>query len=125
MPAYQTSGSITALYQGDSGLAWSNENPGLAAKSLQFALVPTIGAGGQHASVEVTYSGNPGAVQVDFQTSDTDIDADYVTKTSLAAVNAAFTGRLELGPPFTAKFCRLVNVAQANLLPFTAKITKG
>lgn len=127
MPAYQTTGSITALYQGDSFFFWNNETPAVGSSSLQAALGMDGGSQGTAASVEISFAANPGVFEVDVQTSDTDIDSDYVSKTSInqANLNAAFVGRIEISNPLVAKFWRLKNVAMANAVEVTAKGTRG
>src|SRR6266436_6223840 len=49
---------------------------------------------------------DPGAFEIDAQTSDIDTDAQYANTTGLTAVNAGFAGRIEL-PWLWARFLRV------------------
>lgn len=126
MPGYSLLGNITALYQGDSINFWASEAVVVGSSSVQAALAPSIGSEGQAASVEIAFSADPGAFQIDVQTSDTDNDIDYVTETSITGgMNSHFVCRTEISNPFVAKFWRLNLVALTNGVTISAKGTKG
>lgn len=124
MPAYQTTGSITALYQGDSILFWNDENPAVGTSSLQAALGPAIGTSGESGSVEIVFGGAPGAFEIDVLTSDTDVDADYVSKSQITTVSTSNVARAEISP-LVAKFWRLKLISLTNAVSITAKGTRG
>lgn len=126
MPVYQTSGSITALYPGDSAIVVNNEQPASGTASRQVAIAQNPGGEAVKLSVEATFAAAPGAFEIDLQTSDTDSDADYVSETSstLTAVNANFTARAEF-PNLVALFARVITkTANANAVNSTVKITR-
>jgi len=63
---------------------------------------------------------DPGAFEFDAQVADVDADAQYANTTGLTAVNAGFSGRIEL-PLIYAKFLRvlaktLTNAVYSNVL---------
>jgi hypothetical protein len=64
---------------------------------------------------------NPGAFEVDWQTSDIDVDSQYSTVASLTGgLNGSYSGRIEL-PTFWARFSRaylatMTNAVYANVL---------
>lgn len=73
-------------------------------------------------SVEIEFSANPGAFQVDVQAADTDDTFHYVTKASLSSgLNSSFIGRIEV-TAIVAKFVRLKMVTLTNVVAVTAKI---
>jgi len=124
MPGYQTTGSITALYQGDSIMFWNGENPAVGSSSLQAALGPAIGTTGQSGSVQIVFAGAPGAFEIDVQTSDTDVASDYVSKTQITTVDSNNVARAEISP-LVAKFWRLSLVSLTNAVAITATGTIG
>lgn len=75
-------------------------------------------------SFEVGFSASPGAFQVDFQFSDTDDDAHYVTRSSMTSgLNASFVGRQEF-PSVWAKFARAKMVTLTNAVNTTVQVTR-
>ena len=125
MPAYQTTGSITALYPGDSKTVISAEQPASGTASLQVALAQNPNGAAQKLAVEVAFAGVPGAFEVDLQTSDDDVDAHYVSNTTtISAVNAGNSARVEY-PNIVALFARLLTKTQnANAVNCSATITR-
>lgn len=73
-------------------------------------------------SVELEFSANPGAFQLDVQTADTDEDKYYVTKASLSTgLNENFVGRIEV-TNVVAKFARLKMITLTNAVEVTARV---
>jgi hypothetical protein len=127
MPAYQTSGSITALYPGDSSTVINAEQPVSGTASKQVALSQNQGGGAAQAlSVSVNFSGAPGAFEIDLETADIDQDIYYVPNpATLTTVDANNTARGEY-PNIVALFARLRTKTQnANAVNCTAQITRG
>ena len=125
MSAYQTTGSITGLYPGDSSTVINNEQPASGTASRQVAVAQSPNGGQQKLSVQVSFPSAPGAFEIDLQTSDVDNDADYVSEaTTITTVNADFTARAEF-PQIVALFARLLTKTQnANGVNCTAIITR-
>lgn len=125
MPAYQASGSITALYPGDTATLILAERPAAGVASLQVALGGNPDGSPLKLSVEGLFAGAPGAFEVDLQTSDTDVDADYISQAAvLNAVNANNACRAEF-PAIVAKFARLLTKIQTtNAVNGTFRITR-
>jgi hypothetical protein len=117
MPAYNAA-TAPVVEQGRPSTVWSAEAVSNGGKSQQVSFHRRELPG--TCSVEVEFSGDPGAFSIDLQTADTDADKYYVTKTTLSAVNSSFVGRLEV-PQIVAKFARLVLVSKANAVNVTAK----
>lgn len=125
MPGYQTSGSITALYPGDSKVVFSAETPTSGTASLQVALSQAPGGTPTKLSMEIAFAAAPGAFEYDLETSDTDSDADYVPEsTTVTTVNAGFVGRAEF-PNIIALFARVrAKTQNANGVASTVKLTR-
>lgn len=126
MPAYLATREIFAIYPGDKQTVWRAESPATGAKSDRVAIGGTdIGMGqpGQ-CSIEIKFSADPGAFQIDAQVADTDTEAAYVTEsgTTVTTVNAGFYTRIEMWP-FVGKFVRLIMTDDpANAVTVTATI---
>ena len=76
-------------------------------------------------SVELIFSGAPGAFEVDLQDSDTDADAYFqsIAGASLTAVSANNTARLEQ-IPLKGKFARLYIKTLTNAVNIAARLTR-
>jgi hypothetical protein len=135
MPVYGTQSIPACPYPGDSTVVVNNELTGAGAmvtgaKSERVALFNSQHGNPQYFSVEVAFSGAPGAFSIQVQTSDTDVDGDYVSEGFgganpglINAVNAGNAARVELLAK--AKFARLLIQTQpANAVNCTAKITR-
>ena len=92
-------------------------------KSAQVALASAFSSGKVRAAVEIVWSGAPGAISVQFQTADTDIDAAYSSEgTAISTVNAGNVSRAEF-PDVVAKFARILISTLTNNVTATAKIS--
>ncbi|HUL32797.1 MAG TPA: hypothetical protein VL128_02845 [Candidatus Eisenbacteria bacterium] len=92
-------------------------------KSAQVALAPAFSSGKIRVSVELQWSGAPGAISVQLQTADTDIDAAYVQEGSaITTVNSGNVTRAEF-PDVVAKFARIYVATLANNVTATGKIS--
>jgi hypothetical protein len=126
MPAYQTSGSIPALYPGDQVLVFNAEQPATGIMSQQIAIAPN-GMNPPSINVEVQFAGAPGAFEFDIYESDTDVSTDYraiPVASQINAVDANNGARTDLAPfsgTFISIFCKTQN---ANAVNATVKITR-
>ena len=92
-------------------------------KSAQVALAPAFSSGKVRAAVEIVWSAAPGAISVQLQTADTDIDAAYVNEgAAITNVNAGNVTRAEF-PDVVAKFARILIATLPNNVTATAKIS--
>lgn len=127
MPAYNTLNPPTALYPGDSGLAFNAEQPATGELSQQFALAPFQGNSPAAVSVEIVFAANPGAFQLQVWESDTDTLNDYIEVSAAGAVttvNWNFVARVDLSP-FLGAFIAIACIAAAgNAVNLTCKITR-
>jgi hypothetical protein len=116
MPAYTGSAQANLLRENRQVYLFNNEAVivGESSVAVQLERMP-------HSfypwgvSFEVSFSGAPGAAQIDVQTSDSDNINNYVSIASLltAGLSTTNVGRIEL-PSFWAKFIRVKVVAFAN-----------
>jgi hypothetical protein len=74
-------------------------------------------------SIEVAFSGDPGAFELDIQHADTDFDGYYVTIASISSVNASFVGRNEL-PNISSRFVRVYMKTLTNDVTTTVQISR-
>jgi len=92
-------------------------------KSAQVALAPAFSSGKVRAAVEIVWSAAPGAIFVQLQTADTDIDAAYVNEgAAFSNVSAGNVTRAEF-PDVVAKFARILIATLPNNVTATAKIS--
>ena len=92
-------------------------------KSAQVALAPAFSSGKVRAAVEIVWSGAPGAISVQFQTADTDIDAAYANEgAAFSNLTAGNVTRAEF-PDVVAKFARILIATLPNNVTATAKIS--
>jgi hypothetical protein len=92
-------------------------------KSAQVALAPAFSSGKIRAAVEIVWSGAPGAISVQLQTADTDIDAAYILEgAAITNVSAGNVTRAEF-PDVVAKFARIYIATLPNNVSATAKIS--
>jgi len=92
-------------------------------KSAQVALAPAFSSGKVRAAVEIVWSGAPGAISVQLQTADTDIDAAYIQEgAAITNVNSTNVTRAEF-PDVVAKFARILIATLPNNVTATAKIS--
>lgn len=126
MPAYATTTNPTALYPGDQVSVFSAESLTTGTASKQVAIAEILAGNAGKLTVEIKFSADPGAFQIDLQRADTDTADAYITMpgTSITSVNSTFYARLDLSP-FTGTFVRLIPTAQpANAVTCTAKICR-
>lgn len=75
-------------------------------------------------SLEVSFSADPGAFEIDIQMADLDVDSHYVTENVIAGgLNASFVGRLDL-PIFWAKYIRAYVKTLTNPVNVTLLLTR-
>src|SRR5215470_18048701 len=84
MPAYSNAFSPTAIDAGDVANVWSTADGNLTSgtKTQRVALVQRADGGATKLSWRVAFSGNPGVISLQLQTSDFDNDGDYQSEGS-------------------------------------------
>ncbi len=129
-PVYNALPAI-ALDSGAVVTVWSAETPtpgnGTISASQQVALQIKNAKAGAPFSVDLKFSGAPGASEVDVQVASTDADGNYQTIsngniTTFDSVNN--TAHLD-ATLVTAKFVRLLMRSRTNSVTITATITGG
>lgn len=126
MPAYGNIAIPTALLFGDQTNVWNNEKPAAGSASERIAITDSRQGLQQFVRIQLHFNADPGAFQIDIQTSDTDLDPYFVTQwnTSMGKVNAGGTASFQY--MFQAKFLRLIMTASpVNSVGLTAMITRG
>ena len=131
MPAYGKFTTLglpaTCIYPGDTVAVWNAETVTTASASMQLCLSEPVDGGDKSCSIEITFSGAPGAFAIDTQTADTDTNSAYTTlgiAAQFTAVNSGNYASFQL-PELKCKFIRLVMTTQpGNAVTVTAKITR-
>jgi len=127
MPGYPGGGQARLLRTNQQIFLFNNETVAAARASIAVQLDRISHSSYPFgASFQVKFSGDPGAFEVDIQTSDTDNDADYCTinlLNSSSQLNSNFVGRVEL-PNFWAKFVRGYVRTLTNAVTTTLLVTR-
>ena len=116
MPAYSTTQTPTAVDAGDVANVWSTSDGNLVSgtKTQRVALVQRSDGGATKLAWRVAFSGAPGVISLQLQTSDFDNDVDYQSEGS--AVTTVGNNN-EVRAEFTliaARFARLLATTVTN-----------
>ena len=91
-------------------------------KTQRVALVQRPGGEPIKVAFRCAFSGAPGVIALQLQTSDTDIDTDYVNEgAAISTVNASNVARGEF-PSVAARFARLLATTVTNVVTATVDI---
>jgi len=92
-------------------------------KSAAVALAPNYPTGKVRCAVEIIWSDAPGAISVQLETADADVDAAYIQEgAATTTVSAGNVSRAEF-PDVAARFARLYIATLTNDVTATAKIS--
>ncbi len=123
MPSYGNVLPPVSVGFGDSAAVIASTDLIFPAPFKSAQVAPAFSSGKVRAAVEIVWSGAPGAISVQFQTADTDIDAAYVQEgAAITTVNAGNVSRAEF-PDVVAKFARILIATLTNNVTATAKIS--
>jgi len=125
MPSYTNLVPPVSVGFGDSAAVITSTDAIFPAsfKSAQVALAPAFSSGKIRVSVEIIWSAAPGAISVQLQTADTDIDAAYNQEgAAITTVNAGNVTSAEF-PDVAAKFARIFIATLPNNVTATAKLS--
>jgi hypothetical protein len=126
MPSYPGTGQATLLNCNTQKFFWSKERIPVGGTSVAFELHRVRGNFYPWgAAIEVSFTGSPGAFEVDIQGAETDQDSNYVNLSNavISVVNGNYVGRYDLMNVYP-KFVRLRINALTNDVNITAKITR-
>jgi hypothetical protein len=121
MPIYQNSTPPYALSSGDVGFSFNNEAfPAANTAGSQFALpsYKGIADGGTAVRWQTIFGGAPSAVSIALQSAMSDVDAEYQT----IDTTAALTGEARSVAGVQAKFLRIKVISSTGGSGLTAKI---
>lgn len=125
MPSYANLVPPVSVGFGDSAAVIASTDTIFPApfKSAQVALAPAFSSGKIRVAVEIVWSAAPGAISVQLQTADTDIDAAYNQEgAAVTTVSAGNVTRAEF-PDVVAKFARILIATLPNNVTATAKLS--
>ena len=128
MSAYQGINQATLLRENRQVLVWNNETVpasavnGSLSQAFQLERVRSVSYPWGF-SVEIEFSGNPGAFEVDVMVADTDNPTHYIQFTNITQVNSSFVGRADVQNCF-AKYVALYLNTLGNSVNITGQITR-
>src|SRR5882724_11752746 len=124
VPAYANTFPPISTSPGDSAQVWIAADGNLiSGTKTQRVAFTTGGARPQgRLAIRVSFSGAPGVISLQLQTSDTDVDTDYVNEgAAIATVNAGNVARGEF-PSVAAKFARVLATTVTNTVTATVDL---
>jgi hypothetical protein len=125
VPAYANTFPPISISPGDSAQVWITADGNLTSGTkTQRAALTTGGARPQgRLAMRVSFSGAPGVISLQLQTSDTDVDTDYVNEgAAITTVNASNVARAEF-TTIAARFARLLATTVTNAVTATVELT--
>jgi hypothetical protein len=124
MPNYTTNAKAALLRNNSQVFLWNNETVSAGTLSIAFQLERVNRSSYPWGySVEVQFSGAPGAFEVDIMEADTDIAGFFTKVGSIIAVNATNVGRFETTSLYPKYVAALV-LTLTNAVNTTAKVTR-
>jgi len=126
MPLYPGPGKAALLYENRQAWLFQNEAITAGQSSIACQLHRIFGDSYPFgASFEIGFSADPGAFEVDIQTSDSDAaDGKYFSVVQTTGpLNASFLTRVEM-PLFWARFVRVKLVSITNAVNLTVELTR-
>lgn len=128
MPGYAGVNQATLLRENRQVFAWQKESVpasavvGSLSQAWQLERVRSVSYPWGF-SVEVSFSGNPGAFEIDVMIADTDNPNNYVQFTNITQVNATNVGRVDVLNSW-AKYVALYMKTLGNAVLVTGQITR-
>ena len=125
MPGYSGTAQAKLLYENRQAFLFQNETVTAGTASVAYQLRRERGAYYPWGiSLEIFFSGDPGAFEVDLQDADIDQDSHYVTVDQITVgLNTSFVTRIEL-PSFYAKYVRVKLVTLTNAVNISVLLTR-
>ncbi len=121
MPAYSNSQTPNSIARGDLQSVWVTADGNLASgtKTQRVAICENPTGVQKKVSMQVFFSGAPGVISLQPQTSDTDNDADYQSEgAAITTVGNNNQVRTEIAP-VAARFIRLLATTVTNAVTAT------
>ena len=128
MPGYKGINQATLLRENRQVFLWQNEiiPAGQANGSLSLAFQMERVRSAAYPwgfSIEVAFSGNPGAFEVDVMVADTDNPNNFIQWTNITTVNATNVGRVDVLNSW-AKYVAVYMKTLTNSVQVTAQLTR-
>lgn len=124
MPAYANTFPPSSIEAGALQNVWATADGNLTSgtKTQRVALVQRPGGVPIKVAFRCAFSAAPGVIALQLQTSDTDVDTDYVNEG--AAISTVNTGNVARGefPSVAAKFARLLATTVTNTVTATVDL---
>ena len=125
MPSYSNTFPPVSIAPGDSAQPWTTADGNLTSgtKTQRVAIASAGPLARGRLSLRVSFSAAPGAISLQLQTSDTDVDTDFVNEgAAITTVNASNVARFEYAN-VAARFARLLASTVTNAVTATFYLT--
>lgn len=126
MPLYPGPGKAPLLHENNQAWLFQNEAVTAGQASIAYQLERARGVAYPFgASFEISFSADPGAFEVDIQTSDSDAATGkyFSVVQTTGPLNASFVTRIEM-PLFWARYVRVILVSITNAVNLTVELTR-
>ena len=124
MPNYVSNGQATLLHYNEQKFLWNNEAVVATQLSISYQIQRIDGGFYPWGfSVEIQFSGAPGAFEFDIMGADIDASGNYVKLGSITTVNASNVGRFDT-VAFYPKYVSGYLASIANTVSLTARVTR-
>ena len=126
MPSYSNTFSPTAIDAGDNANVWATADGNLASgtKTQRVALVQRADGGATKLSFRALFSGAPGAISLQLQTADFDVDTDYSSEgTAVTVLNQGGNEARGEATLVSARFARVLATTVTNAVTATVDLS--
>jgi hypothetical protein len=125
MPNYGSPYSTTLLYENQQKFFWNQETVATGNLSIAFEIYRVSRSHYPWGlSVEVTFSGAPGAFEVDIMGANSDLLANYVQLGNITTANATNVGRWDMPTNMWPKFIAAYLKTLTNAVSITCAVTR-
>jgi hypothetical protein len=129
MPSYAGTGQAQLLYENTQKYFWQNETVATSTLSVAYELRRVLGAYYPWGlSVEVIFSGNPGAFEIDIMGANNDFAVNYVQLGNITVTNnstsGAYVGRWDMPTNVWPKYVAGYLKALGNSVNVTLQVTR-
>jgi hypothetical protein len=125
MPNYTNNSQATLLYENRQQFMWNNESVPAGTLSIAFQIRRTTGTFYPWGtSFELTFSGNPGAFEIDIMGANTDNKGNYIQLGNITSVNGSYVGRWDMPSNVWPKYVAAYVNTLTNAVNITLQVTR-
>lgn len=125
MPGYAGNGQATLMYENTQKFFWNNETVSVGELSVAYQLRRVLSSFYPWAlSFEVTFSGNPGTLEIDLMGANNDVEGSYVELGTITTVNSSYVGRWDMPTYMWPKYVAGYLKTLSNTVNVTLQVTR-